>query len=42
MRVLRNGAVVPDASLGVAIPVDPGEQRIELSAPGHRSWSTRA
>lgn len=24
MRVLRNGAVVPDASLGVAIPVDPG------------------
>jgi len=36
--VTRNGAAVPLASLGVAIPVDPGPQQFTASAPGHQPW----
>ncbi len=36
--VQRNGAVFPLASLGVAVPVDPGTQQLSASAPDHESW----
>ncbi|HYQ17780.1 MAG TPA: hypothetical protein VEQ58_18530 [Polyangiaceae bacterium] len=36
--VTRNGGAVPLASLGVAIPVDPGAQQLAASAPDHDSW----
>jgi hypothetical protein len=38
VKVLRNGVSVPRASWGVALPVDPGEQVVEVSAPGYRSF----
>jgi len=41
MRIERDGVLVPEASLGVAIPIDPGEHRIQVTAPGHRSWTTQ-
>jgi hypothetical protein len=34
-EVHRDGVIVRDASLGRALPVDPGEHRIAVSAPGH-------
>ena len=36
--VTRNGGSVPLASLGVAIPVDPGAQQVAASAPEHQSF----
>ena len=36
--VQRNGSPLPLASLGLAIPVDPGVQHITASAPGHEPW----
>lgn len=36
--VERNRRPVPLASLGVDIPVDPGEQHITVSAPNHEPW----
>lgn len=39
--VERNRQVVPPASLGVAIPVDPGPQELTARAPGRRAWSAR-
>ncbi len=36
--VQRNGSAVPLASLGVAIPVDPGKQDVTASAPEHELW----
>ena len=36
--VQRNGSAVPLASLGVDIPVDPGEQTVTASAPDHERW----
>lgn len=36
--VQRNGSPVPLASLGLAIPVDPGAQHITASAPDHEPW----
>lgn len=38
--VARDGAAVPRASWGTALPVDPGPHRVDVSAPGHRPWST--
>jgi tetratricopeptide (TPR) repeat protein len=34
-----NDVRVPSASWGVELPVDPGVQRVRLSAPGRRPWS---
>lgn len=33
-----NDVVVPSASWGLELPVDPGPQRLRLSAPGRREW----
>lgn len=41
LAVTRNGVAVPAAIWGLAAPTDPGEQRIEASAPGRVSWSVR-
>jgi len=38
--VTRNGQVVPSGAYGVALPSDPGQQRIEARAPGRSSWSS--
>ena len=34
MRVTLDGTLMSDSSLGVAVPVDPGAHRLEVSAPG--------
>jgi len=40
-RVLRNGALLPPGSLGSALPVNPGEHVLEISAPGHETRRLR-
>lgn len=39
--VKRDGEVVASAELDSALPVDPGEHVIEVSAPGRIPWATR-
>lgn len=39
LQVLRNGEPVPSTVFGVAVPMDPGEQRFEARAAGYHSWS---
>jgi hypothetical protein len=41
VQVRRDRVVVGSAAWGVSSPVDPGEHLIEVSAPGHKAWSTR-
>jgi serine/threonine-protein kinase len=41
LTVTRNGQAVPGGAYGVALPSDPGEQRIEARAPGRITWSTQ-
>ena len=41
VQVRRDRVVVGSAAWGVASPVDPGEHLIEVTAPGHKRWSTR-
>ena len=36
--VTRNGVEVPEALFGSPIPVDPGAQHIEATAPGYQAW----
>ncbi len=36
--VTRNGAPVPNATLGSDVPIDPGDYTIEVSAKGKKSW----
>jgi serine/threonine-protein kinase len=38
LRVTRSGTEVREASFGIALPVDPGEQVVEASAPGYQPW----
>lgn len=37
--VRRDDVPLEAAALGVALPVDPGEHRVEAAAPGRRPWS---
>jgi hypothetical protein len=41
LAITRDGAPLDMATLGVAIPVDPGEHTVEATAPGKRPWSTK-
>jgi hypothetical protein len=38
LELRMNDVVVPRASWGLEVPVDPGPQRLRLSAPGRRPW----
>lgn len=38
LRVTRNGDVIDAAAYGVLVPVDPGDQLIEATAPGYQPW----
>lgn len=38
--IKRNGVSVGEASWGQLLPVDPGEQKLEATAPGYKPWST--
>jgi hypothetical protein len=40
LEVRRDGEVVGQGAWGTAVPVDPGQHKIEVSAPGRESWST--
>jgi serine/threonine-protein kinase len=40
--VSLNGVAIPDASLGSALPVDPGKQRVVFRAPGYRTLTLDA
>ncbi len=39
LSVALDGTRLAEAALGTALPVDPGEHRIQVSAPGYHSWS---
>jgi hypothetical protein len=39
LRVRRDAIDVGSAAWGVAVPLDPGEHRLEATAPGHKPWS---
>jgi serine/threonine-protein kinase len=39
LAITRNGNAVPAAAWGAPVPVDPGEQKLEASAPGYAPWS---
>jgi hypothetical protein len=39
--LLRDGVRVAPSVYGVEVPVDPGDHRIEASAPAHVTWSTQ-
>jgi hypothetical protein len=41
MVVLRDGVELGSASLGVELPVDPGEHEVVVRAKGYEDWSTR-
>ena len=41
LEVRRDGSVVRRPAWGTAMPVDPGEHRVEVSAPGKKTWSAR-
>jgi tetratricopeptide (TPR) repeat protein len=37
LKVLRDGSEIPAASLGEALPMDPGKHEVSASAPGYRT-----
>lgn len=40
LEVRLNGTALPRAVWGSPVPVDPGTQQVEVSAPGYRPWSS--
>lgn len=38
VTLLRDGAVVAPVMWGAAAPIDPGKHRLEVRAPGYKSW----
>ncbi len=40
MRVRCDGVALDSASYGVPFAVDPGEHRVEVTAPGYQTWSS--
>jgi hypothetical protein len=42
LEVKRDGAIVSAALWGTAVPIDPGEHRVEASAPGKTTWKDTA
>lgn len=38
LRVARDGKPIAEGAWGVALPVDPGDHVVEVSAPGYRTW----
>lgn len=38
LSITRDGVVVPPATYGVEVPVDPGIHRVAASAPGKQAW----
>ncbi|MEZ4294593.1 MAG: hypothetical protein R3B70_06430 [Polyangiaceae bacterium] len=40
LRVMRDGVEVKKAVWGLALPVDPGTSKLEVSAPGKKPWSS--
>ncbi|WP_146653870.1 hypothetical protein [Labilithrix luteola] len=38
LTILRDGTVVPTATIGKDVPVDPGSHAIEVSAKGKKTW----
>jgi hypothetical protein len=40
LQIKLGGVVIPPASWGSPLPVDPGVQHVEASAPGHEAWSS--
>jgi hypothetical protein len=39
--VMRDGVALGEAALGSALPVDPGEHAVAVTAPGFKPWTTR-
>jgi hypothetical protein len=40
LTVRIEGSVVPQGTWGTPLPIDPGQQRVEVRAPGRVAWST--
>jgi hypothetical protein len=40
LEIKRDGVVIGNAELGLAVPVDPGTHTIAAAAPGRKPWST--
>jgi serine/threonine-protein kinase len=40
LQIQRDGTTLDAGLFGTALPVDPGEHRIEATAPGKQAWST--
>jgi hypothetical protein len=38
-QIARDGVAIDRAVLGTAVPVDPGDHLVEVSAPGKKKWS---
>lgn len=41
LTIAIDGKPIAAGALGVALPVDPGEREIEVTAPGKKAWKTR-
>jgi hypothetical protein len=41
MEIKIDGVTMPPEALGSALPADPGERTIEVTAPGYKPWSTK-